>query len=202
MAGDAQLGLLERRDRRRPARRRLPGRADLDARPDRDLHPRATAARPTLEDIGLILFRNSLVLALHAFACVAGFIALNSLPYSAAQRSGISRDDPREGRAIRDAVRRRRDALLARRRRPTSSAPRSSTRRGPVRPLATATCCCYCLPHAIPELTALFLPLAAWLIASRRGDWDQLLAATFVTVGVAVPTLLLSSRSRSSSSPS
>ena len=41
------------------------------------------------EDIGLILFRNSLVLALHGFACVAGFIALNSLPYSATQRSGI-----------------------------------------------------------------------------------------------------------------
>ena len=46
---------------------------------------------PHPEDIGLILFRNSLVLALHAFACVAGFIALNSLPYSAASRSGISR---------------------------------------------------------------------------------------------------------------
>ena len=44
----------------------------------------------------------------------------------------------------------------------------------------------------MPELTALFLPLAAWLIASRRGDWDQLLAATLVTVAVAVPTLLLS----------
>src|SRR5207253_4996306 len=46
---------------------------------------------PSPEDIGLILFRNSLVLALHAFACVAGFIALNSLPYSAARRSGISK---------------------------------------------------------------------------------------------------------------
>ena len=57
------------------------------------------------------------------------------------------------------------------------------------------------LPHAMPELTALFLPLAAWLIASRRGDWDQLLAATFVTVGVAVPTLLLSVSSRPISSP-
>ena len=41
------------------------------------------------------------------------------------------------------------------------------------------------------ELTALFLPLAAWLVASRRGDWDQLLAATFVTVAAAVPALLL-----------
>jgi uncharacterized membrane protein SpoIIM required for sporulation len=47
------------------------------------------------------------------------------------------------------------------------------------------------LPHALPELTALFLPLAAWLIASRRGEWNQLLAATFVTVALAIPVLIL-----------
>src|SRR5271154_5461369 len=47
------------------------------------------------------------------------------------------------------------------------------------------------LPHAIPELIALFLPLAAWIIASRRGEWEQLLAATFVTVAVAVPVLVI-----------
>ena len=47
------------------------------------------------------------------------------------------------------------------------------------------------LPHAIPELTALFLPLAAWLIASRRGEWNQLLAATFVTVALAIPILVV-----------
>ena len=47
------------------------------------------------------------------------------------------------------------------------------------------------LPHAILELTALFLPLAAWIIASRRGEWDQLLAATFVTVAIAVPMLVV-----------
>jgi hypothetical protein len=35
------------------------------------------------------------------------------------------------------------------------------------------------LAHAIPELIALFLPLAAWIIASRRGS-DQLLAAPCV----------------------
>ena len=46
------------------------------------------------------------------------------------------------------------------------------------------------LPHALPELTALFLPLAAWMIASRQGRWDDLLAATFVTVAIAVPVLL------------
>ena len=47
------------------------------------------------------------------------------------------------------------------------------------------------LPHAIPELIALFLPLAAWIIASRRGEWEQLLAATVVTVAVAVPVLVV-----------
>jgi hypothetical protein len=39
---------------------------------------------------------------------------------------------------------------------------------------------------------ALFLPLAAWLVASRRGRWDELLAATVVTVAIAVPVLLAS----------
>ncbi len=48
------------------------------------------------------------------------------------------------------------------------------------------------LPHALPELPALFLPLAAWMIASRRDEWEDLLAATFVTVAIAVPVLLAS----------
>ena len=37
---------------------------------------------------------------------------------------------------------------------------------------------------------ALFLPLAAWMIASRNQDWQDLLAATFVTVAIAVPVVL------------
>jgi uncharacterized membrane protein SpoIIM required for sporulation len=48
------------------------------------------------------------------------------------------------------------------------------------------------LPQAVPELTALFLPLAAWLMASRRGEWNHLMAATFVTVLIAVPMLVAS----------
>jgi uncharacterized membrane protein len=46
------------------------------------------------------------------------------------------------------------------------------------------------LPHALPELFALFLPLAAWMIASRRDAWHELLAATVVTVAIAIPILL------------
>ena len=33
---------------------------------------------------------------------------------------------------------------------------------------------------------------AAWLIASRRGEWRELLAATLVTVAIALPVLVLS----------
>jgi hypothetical protein len=47
------------------------------------------------------------------------------------------------------------------------------------------------LPQALPELVALFLPLAAWIVAGRRGEWDQLLAATIVTVTLALPVLLI-----------
>ena len=46
-------------------------------------------------------------------------------------------------------------------------------------------------PHALLELTALFLPLAAWVVASRRDDWHKLLAATIVTTAVAAPVLVI-----------
>src|SRR5437763_1161136 len=36
------------------------------------------------------------------------------------------------------------------------------------------------------------LLLAVWAIASRRGEWEQLLAATLVTVAVAMPVLVVS----------
>src|SRR4051794_29517054 len=40
-------------------------------------------------DITHLLFRNALVLALHAMACVAGFIAGSSVPQLAAERTGF-----------------------------------------------------------------------------------------------------------------
>jgi hypothetical protein len=142
-----------------------------------------------VEDVGMILFRNSLVLALHGFACVAGFIALNSLPYSATQRSGISRVIHEKAGAY---------AMLFVAGATLFSLATQAYFIGGI--LATAAAqldfseghlLLLLAPHAMLELTALFLPLAAWLVASRKGDWDQLLAATFVTVAVAVPALLV-----------
>ena len=137
-----------------------------------------------------MLYRNSLVLALHALACVAGFIAGSSLPLSAAiaaaSRAGCTRR--RVPLAIAFVVCATAFSLCTQAYviggGTASVAEQLGTTPG-VLLLALA-------PHALPELVALFLPLAAWIIASRRGEWQDLLAATFVTVAVAIPVLLAS----------
>jgi hypothetical protein len=144
----------------------------------------------TLADYGEILYRNSLVLALHALACVAGFIAGNSLPLSAASRSGLSRwvHEKAGPLAIGFVVCATVFSLCTQAYFLGRLTSTLAAQFDVSPPLFVVTL----LPHALPELTALFLPLAAWLIASRRGRWDELLAATFVTVAIAVPVLLAS----------
>jgi len=142
----------------------------------------------TLTDYGHVLFRNSLVLALHALACVAGFMAGSSLPLSAAQRSGLSKwvHEKAGPLAIGFVVCATLFSLGTQAFVIGGTAASLATQLGsdPARLMLAIT------PHALPELIALFLPLAAWMIASRRGDWHELLAATCVTVAIAVPTLL------------
>jgi hypothetical protein len=144
----------------------------------------------TMGDLGHLLFRNSLVLALHAMACVAGFIAGSSIPQQAHARSGFSRKlHERAGSfAIGFVVCATLFSLTTQAYALGQAASTLAAQFGtsPARLLLGI------LPHAVPELTALFLPLAAWVIASRRGRWDELLAATFVTVAIAVPVLLAS----------
>ncbi len=45
------------------------------------------------------------------------------------------------------------------------------------------------LPHALPELTGIFLPVAAWLFASRKGRQRNLLSLTVVAALAALPLL-------------
>src|SRR3954469_814276 len=144
----------------------------------------------TWSDYGDILYRNSLVLALHALACVAGFIAGNSLPLSAANRSGLSRwvHEKAGPLAIGFVVCATTFSLL------TQAYLIGGGASSLARQLGTSPgiLLLALTPHALPELTALFLPLAAWIIASRRDEWRDLLAATVVTVAIAVPLLLAS----------
>ena len=140
-------------------------------------------------DLLPILWRNSLVLALHATACVAGFIAGSSMPIAAAQRSGISRWIHVKAGELAIlfvcAV-----TLFSLSTQALYLGFQGSTIAYQLH-LSIATLLLSVLPHALLELTAVFLPLAAWLIASRRDEWEELLAATFVTVGLALPMLFL-----------
>lgn len=135
-----------------------------------------------------ILYRNSLVLALHATACVAGFIAGASMPLAAAQRTGISRWIHVKAGELAilfvAAV-----TIFSLGTQALYLGFQGSTLAFQLQ-ISRLELILSVLPHAIPELTALFLPLAAWLIASRRGEWNQLLAATFVTVAIAIPVLV------------
>lgn len=140
-------------------------------------------------DLLPILWRNSLVLALHGTACVAGFIAGASMPIAAAQRTGISRwihVKAGEGAILFVCA----VTLFSLCTQVLYLGFQGSTLSYQLG-ISHAALILSVLPHALLELTALFLPLAAWLIASRRGEWNQLLAATFVTVLSAIPALVL-----------
>jgi hypothetical protein len=140
-------------------------------------------------DLLPILWRNSLVLALHGTACIAGFIAGASMPIAAARRTGFSRWVHVKAGELAIlfvcAV-----TLFSLCTQALYLGFQGSTLAYQLH-ITRFELILSVLPHAIPELTALFLPLAAWLIASRRGEWNQLLAATLVTVLLAVPTLVL-----------
>ena len=142
-------------------------------------------------DVPRILGHNLLVLALHAMACVAGFIAGSSLPLQAEHHSGLMRRIHERGRpaamgfvvgATCASLSLQAHALS------TGVAEVAATVHRPPGLVLVGL-----LPHALPELVALFLPLAAWMVAGRRGQWDRLLAATLVTVACAVPILVLAS---------
>jgi hypothetical protein len=133
--------------------------------------------------------RNLLVLALHSMACVAGFMAGSSLPQIAEQRTGLSRwVHEKAGPLAIGFVMCATAFSLATQAFILGNAASTIAWHFQTSPELLLVCL---LPHALPELTALFLPLAAWIIASHKGRWDELLAATFVTTLIALPTLLV-----------
>jgi hypothetical protein len=150
---------------------RLPGMSD---------HPMGEAL--------FIFGRNLLVLALHAMACVAGFMAGSSMPQLAAEKRGLDRAvHEHAGRfAILFVIAATLFSLATQAFVLGSITSTLSAQYD----IAPALLIVGLLPHALPELTALFLPLAAWTLASRRGEWNQLLAATFATTAIALPVLV------------
>jgi hypothetical protein len=143
----------------------------------------------TVGDAVTIVGRNLLVLALHSLACLAGFIAKSSLPVEAEDYTGWWRwvHDRAGGAAIAfvGAATIFSLATQAYALGGTLSTLSWQFATTPLVMLLTVA------PHALLELTALFLPLAAWMLAARAGAWNQLMAATFATTAVALPALVL-----------
>jgi len=143
----------------------------------------------SLGDVVLIVRSNMLVLALHAMACVAGFMAGSSLPLQAEHHTGWVRFIHERGQPVAMAfvvcATGFSLSLQAYTIGMVAAADAAALHASPALLLLGL------LPHAVPELVALFLPLAAWIAASRRGEWERLLAATIVTVSLAVPTLIV-----------
>ena len=151
-----------------------------------------TPVHPDGAELGRILevfARNSLVLALHAVACIAGFIAGATLPLTAARHTGLSRVIHEKARPIAFAwvIAVTCFSLLTQ----TFVLGLTGSTIAYDQAISVPLLILTALPHALLELTAVFLPLAAWTIASRRGEWDHLLAATMVTVAVAIPMLIV-----------
>ncbi|HEY7935260.1 MAG TPA: stage II sporulation protein M [Solirubrobacteraceae bacterium] len=142
-----------------------------------------------LHDVRNVLGHNLLVLALHAMACVAGFIAGSSLPLQAEHHRGVSRWVHEHGGKLAIAF----VACATTFSLGVQAYVLGHTLAGLAHFLKVSPMLLLLglLPHAIPELMALFLPLAAWIMASRRGEWEQLLAATLVTVAIALPVLVI-----------
>jgi hypothetical protein len=144
-------------------------------------------ARPG--DFGFLLYRNGLVLALHSLACVAGFMAGFSLPQLAGSYTGFKRRIHEQAGplAIGFVMCATAFSLCTQ----AYALGRAAADLALMEHMSPALLLLALSPHAVPELFALFLPLAAWTLASRRGAWNELLAATFVTTAIAIPLLLL-----------
>ena len=143
---------------------------------------------PDLVHVLHVLMRNGLVLALHGFACIAGFIAGSSLPQEAERYSGGWRwiHDKAGPFAISFVVAATAFSLMTQ----AYVLGQGAATLAWQLDLTPGVLLLGLLPHALPELVALFLPLAAWMTASRKQNWHELLAATIVTVLLAVPVLV------------
>jgi hypothetical protein len=147
-------------------------------------------AQPRFGHVTFLVFRNSLVLALHSLSCLAGYIALSEMPAEAARYRGWIRvlHDRAGALAIAFVSAATFFSLITQALVLAHGASSISAQVGISPGLLLLTV----LPHALPELTAVFLPLAAWILLSRRGRWDEMLAATLVTTLIAFPVVVLS----------
>lgn len=147
---------------------------------------------PRSAEAALHIFgRNALVLVMHGFICVAGYMATTSLPIVAEGYSGVHRRLHLAARPVTIAF-----VVIV----TMGSFGLQAWTLGGAAPgialaygVSTSELLVLVSPHALLELTAVFLPLGAWLVLARRGRFDQLLAASIYATALALPVLAIAS---------
>jgi hypothetical protein len=142
------------------------------------------------EDFGFVLGRNLTVLLLHLLVCFATYLVRRSLPLQAHELSGV------RGWVHRHAAT---PALLMVVALTVFSIVQQAVNLGGTLADVAATgtmtqaqVLVRLLPHALPELVAVFLPLAAVMWLESRDRNRELLAAVAACTLIAVPVVVLS----------
>jgi hypothetical protein len=137
-----------------------------------------------------VLGRNLTVLALHLLVCFATYLVRRSLPLQADGLGGVQGWVHRRaaGPALLVVVLL---TLFSLAQQALTLGHALADASGPAG-LSVAGLLVRLLPHAVPELVAVFLPLAAVIWLERRGRGRELLAAIAVCTAVAVPVIVAS----------
>ena len=155
----------------------------------RSVLPLFVGQNNTFSDATWILAKNSMVLLLHLLVCVAAYLARRAVPMQAQHTTGINRFMHRHAGSV---------AMAAVAGLTAYSLSWQTWMLG--NDLHSASQTLHLTPaglliraslHGIPELTAVFLPLAACLILGKNKKWNQLLAATAVCAVIAFPILII-----------
>lgn len=144
-----------------------------------------------LQDALWLLGRNSMVLLLHLLVCVAAYLARRAVPLQAQHLSGINRWVHQHAGGV---------AMLAVAGLTAYSLTWQTWQLGNVLHSAADTLNVSPLEllskaalHGIPELAAVFLPLAACLLLGLKKQWNQMLAAAILCAIIAFPVLVAAS---------
>ena len=144
-----------------------------------------------LHDFGFLLYRNGLVLALHALACVAGFIAGSQLPTAAEDYSGVRAHAARPARARWRSRFVAAATLFSLGTQAYALGHGAASLSAQLGHLPARCCWSRCSRTRCPSCSRSSCRSRPGRSPARRGAWNELLAATFATTAVAIPLLVL-----------
>lgn len=163
--------------------------AQLPRPVDSDFTPIFVQPGNTWDDFVWIISHNMMVLTMHLLICVAAYLARRAVPMQAKYTKGLNHWVHQYAGPIAMAIVAGLTTyslcLQAWKFGVSLHAAAHTLNRSTFSLLAQSAF------HGLPELTAIFLPLAACLLLGRRKQWNKLLAAAMLCAAVCIPTLLM-----------